>query len=614
MASHPPYRRHDPSRRRLLAGGLAASWAGATAAMAGATARADATLTGAPGMAAGWGPAQPRGQGWYEWRLSTDTGVDPTLFMDPDHYDLWCEFEGPNGLMRRVNAFWSQDEQGPHWTLRFLPPVAGRWRLQPMARLAMGAARVFGPARHLDVAQVLPHQHVGIDPQAPSHFAFEDGRAFVPVGLNICWGVSDRPLEDYRRWLTRLAAQGGNFVRLWMASWSFGIEWKDTGLGQYRQRMGQAAQLDAVFELAESLGIRIMLCLLNHGAFSLKADTEWQDNPYNRALGGPLSAPEQFVSDERALTLFERRVRYICARWAHSPALHSWEWWNEVTWTPISNQALQPWLTRLAGALDRYDPYRRLRTTSWADRGDAAAWQLPALDFAQQHDYTREDPLDHYAVARQAWQHEGLTHKPVLAGELGLETTFDAKAPRPYNWDAEHLHNGLWAPLFLGYAGTALYWWWDQIIDPFDMWPQFHGIARFVQAVEDSGLHWGLHRPQAAEALAPRLRAQALVAQRSALVWVRDAELDAGTQQRKWQQTSPQNAAAPWQPDWATFHEARIRVHMPQASDGPARVRWYDTRNGERVAQATVLVQDSRIELTCPDFTRDLAAIVIVNA
>ena len=29
-------------------------------------------------------------------------------------------------------------------------------------------------------------------------------------------------------WLAKLAAVGGNFIRVWMAVWGFAIEWQDT--------------------------------------------------------------------------------------------------------------------------------------------------------------------------------------------------------------------------------------------------------------------------------------------------------------------------------------------------------------------------------------------------
>ena len=85
-----------------------------------------------------------------------------------------------------------------------------------------------------------------------------------------------------------------------MSAWAFGIEWKDTGLGDYSGRMKQAWLLDQVFKLAEQRGVYIMLTLLNHGAFSTSVNPEWNDNPYNAANGGPLKEPRLFVRNAQA--------------------------------------------------------------------------------------------------------------------------------------------------------------------------------------------------------------------------------------------------------------------------------------------------------------------------
>ncbi|HSW03518.1 hypothetical protein [Aquabacterium sp.] len=586
---------------------------------------ADLNLAREAAAAARWEGPRVRGGGWLEWRLATPMPGTPAQFFDPAHYDLSCEFSGPQGRSLHVTAFWSRDPLGSQWVLRLLPPLAGRWRAAPRARIGGGEAVALGASFEFDVSSVVAHQRIVIDPQDPRYFAFDDGTPFVPVGLNVCWGAGPQPLADYRRWFTRLAENGGNFARLWMASWSFGIEWKDTGLGDYAVRMDRAAQLDAVFELAESLGIRIMLCLVNHGAFTEKNDAEWQDNPYNQANGGPLAAPEGFVTDERAQALFERRVRYIAARWAHSPALHSWEWWNEVTWTPIDAAQLRPWFTRMSRVLDAHDPYRRLRSTSWADRGDAASWKMPALDYAQQHDYTSRDLMLHYAGAAREWRDDGITSKPLVASELGLETTHDAKAPRPFNWDAVHLHNGLWAPLFHGFAATALYWWWDHLVDPLNVWPAYRGITRYLQALHDSGLRLAGHRPHAAEFAGGEAHALALAGPTSVLLWVRADLHDASALREAWQEaTGGTDPARPWQPDYPAIVDGRVRVQGLALADGRVngrvngrvRVRWFDAGSGEALATAAGLattettLRDGALDLTCPSFGRDVAAIV----
>jgi hypothetical protein len=73
-----------------------------------------------------------------------------------------------------------------------------------------------------------------------------------------------------------------------------------------------------------------MLCLENHGAFSLTHDSEWADNPYNAANGGPLAHPADFFTHEEARRLFEPGLRYVMARWSASGIVLGWELWKEV--------------------------------------------------------------------------------------------------------------------------------------------------------------------------------------------------------------------------------------------------------------------------------------------
>jgi hypothetical protein len=86
--------------------------------------------------------------------------------------------------------------------------------------------------------QVVPSQSKGfvrIPTRNPHYFAYEDGSTFFPVGLNIGWWKTDA-LGDYTRWMDRLGENGGSLIRVWMASWSFGIEWNFQDLGDYTPR------------------------------------------------------------------------------------------------------------------------------------------------------------------------------------------------------------------------------------------------------------------------------------------------------------------------------------------------------------------------------------------
>ncbi len=563
----------------------------------------------AAALSANWGEPKVRGSGWLEWRLSapSDWRVLESNPFDPVVTDMQVEFLGPDGRSLRATAFWIEDSNGTGWAVRLLPHVTGKWSAASVASFGGDTPVPVGKGFSFEVSKVPGHQKVGIDPDYPGYFAFEDGSPYVPIGLNVAWATGST-LGDYRRWFKKLSANGGNFARIWMASWSFGLEWKDTGLGNYSARLDRAANLDKVLEMAEEYGIRIMLCLVNHGAFTRKNDSEWKDNPYNKANGGPLEEPDEFVTNDRARDLFARRVRYIAARWSHSPALHSWEWWNEVNWTPIDDDDLLPWIHEMNRVLDRHDPYRRLCTTSWADRGPAKAWAMQELDFAQQHDYTGTDLSLRYASQYREFREE-VRVKPLLPGELGYATSYDAGDNRPFNWDAVHLHNGLWAPVFRGYAGTGMYWWWDLMVDPLQMWPAYKGIARFVEAVQEQS-RIAAHRPHPAKLVGGAASALALVSKSSVLLWVRSELHDVSALQEAYSEAgSPEGK---WTPDWKPVKKAKVKCRGLHAANGVARVRWMDAQTGEWLADAPGLceIQSGMLTVDCPVFERDVAAIV----
>lgn len=102
------------------------------------------------------------------------------------------------------------------------------------------------PLNFVVAADPSVHGFVRINQQNPRYLAFDDGSFYLPIGLNLGWASQPNlgVLRDYQRWLDRLSQNGGNVGRVWMASWSFGIEWNDTGLGNYSGRMKRAWLLD----------------------------------------------------------------------------------------------------------------------------------------------------------------------------------------------------------------------------------------------------------------------------------------------------------------------------------------------------------------------------------
>jgi hypothetical protein len=254
-----------------------------------------------------------------------------------------------------------------------------------------------------------------------------------------------------------------------------------------------------VFDLAASSGLALMLSLQNHGPFSLAFNSEWAQNPYNAANGGPLEHPEQVFTDATAQELFRRRLRYCVARWSYAPHLLAWELWNEVDLTnAFAPAVVAAWHRDMAAYLRSIDPNRHLVSTSFSlypsivDTPDYARIVDDAnLDFTQIHRYTTlgngtvvgDSDVSHDTprlTALMIREHA----RPTLVAEYGVNAT-DANTTATLDPDAIALHDALWSSALAGGFGAAMTWWWDTYIDatPDVVYPMFGALVAFVEGV-----------------------------------------------------------------------------------------------------------------------------------
>ncbi len=545
-----------------------------------------------------------------ELDLATDLPVENPY--EQDENDLRVQFTSPSGRMVQVGAFWyqgydlqtRQPRGEPGWKVRFTPDEVGRWE-------ATALAEVHGlqsPVVEFDVTPSSNPGYIGVHPYNPHYLAFDNGNFFFPIGLNMAWcrGCSD-PVGQYRQWLDQFSASGGNTIRVWMAAWSFGIEWADTGLGNYDQRQYQAWELDQVFSLAEARGVKIILVLINHGPFSLVANSEWKHNPYNAALGGPLTSPEQFVTDPTAKSLFKRRLSYIVNRWGYSPDLLAWEWFNEVDHTPITDQALIPWLEEMTAYLRQLDVNHHLRTISYAMRNWSSVWQLPELDLIQRHEYAvqfqeQERDLAGRAVEDFQTLAMSLPEKPMLLGEFGYSAI-------DYGDNVErtgiHLHNGLWATTFSGYAGSGMYWWWDNYVASNNLWKHFKSLSNFIKDVDLS--RYQAFTPMmlsSGEGTAEQVHAMGLRGDAS-MVWLRSNNYTA-------------SAAIAAQKDKGftiQYVPPLIRgliLSLDGMDDGEYEVSWYDPQSAQWMSRDILRARHNTLVIPVPPFRYDQAAKIVL--
>jgi hypothetical protein len=419
--------------------------------------------------------------------------------FDPEDVNVTAFITDPEGKVLALPAFYYQDYRRvllgnterlepvgqPCWKVRFTPVKAGRYEFYVEAVSKGSSKRT--PVYSFEVEPSGQPGFARVSGRDSRYFEFDNGSSNFFVGLDVCWSGS-RGTYDYDEWFRAMAASGVNLVRIWMAPWRFGIEWRQLG----RYDLEEAWRLDYVLELAERYGIRVILCLMNHGQLSTQANPQWSENPYNKARGGPLSKPEEFWTSEEARKLFKKRLRYIVARWGYSTSLLAWELWNEVDLTDnymSVRENVARWHAEMAAYLKRLDPYKRMVTTSFANPNlDPLVWQLGEIDFITVHKYGPEGFQDVagtlYDIVRRAWERY---RKPVLVTEFGVDWRWEGLTDKPlYYLDREGvgLHDGLWATVMAGSPATAMSWWWDNYIHPYNLYYHFKAVADFLKGID----------------------------------------------------------------------------------------------------------------------------------
>jgi hypothetical protein len=372
----------------------------------------------------------------------------------------------------------------PEWRVRFTPVEAGAHRYWVTAKTKAGEAKT--EAKPFSSAAAPFKGFIRVGGVSKLHFEYADGSPYFAVGENVCWSGS-RGTYDFYDWFGKLAEAGGNYARLWIGPFdSFTLENKAGGLGRYD--LAAAWRIDHVVRLAEQKGIALMYCTESFNSLRSRPEYNlWHLNPYNAANGGMLQRTEDFFTNAEAKRKFKARLRYSVARTGYSPALFSWEFWNEVDIIDKYVSAdVRAWHEEMARFLRGIDPYRHLITTSFAgSEGDAAVDGLPEMDYVQTHNYGSKDVAE--MASGYGLRKAAKFNKPHYLGEFGVDVYGKDNKGDPAG---VHLHNGLWAPIVSLSSGTGMLWWWDNYVHPSNLYYHFKPVAAFVKDVDFNRRTW----------------------------------------------------------------------------------------------------------------------------
>ena len=394
-------------------------------------------------------------------------------------------------------------------------------------------------------------QYVQVSATNPRYFETTDGKPFIPIGPNVCFPrailAPEQTVAYYERLIGKLAAAGGNFLRLWLGAPCFELETRAEGRFEARQLQ----TLRDVVALADAAGIRLKLTLEHFRTLEPKPQAElfpgaasFVKDVYHRQRGGSLDSIADFLTSPAGDRIFLRKLDALADAFRDSPAIMAWELWNEVNCTgPMAHWATwtERMLPELKARFPRHLTVQSLGSFSALSAHSRYDWlaRVPGNDFLQVHRYLDpgaeidacRGPFDLLCADAIRELRERNASRPLILAEGGAVEANHSGPSHLYPLDADGtiLHDVLFAPFFAGSAGCGQCWHWEKYIDRNDLWWHF---GRFAEAVAGIDPRAEDYRPCQRENR--HLRCHALRGRTHTLVWCRDkrstwaTELDGG--------------------------------------------------------------------------------------
>jgi hypothetical protein len=152
----------------------------------------------------------------------------------------------------------------------------------------------------------------------------------------------------------------------------------------------------------------------------------WYENPYYYRNGGFLRDYAEFYSLPRMVEPQRERLRYVVARYADSPAIHSWHYMSELdisidfrrkVW-PATQERVLSYLR----FIQEIDPYGHIVSNHLSRHNwDSSFFARPAVQFIHTNAYAGLHGLseDQIPAVREFSEAFSAFAKPVLIGEYG---------------------------------------------------------------------------------------------------------------------------------------------------------------------------------------------------
>lgn len=371
----------------------------------------------------------------------------------------------------------------PYWTGRLSFPASGKYEVIATVKDRSGTS-IATPIL-IDVEDGTNTGFVKVSKDDIRYFETSTGTAYYPIGTNLCWG-GEGGTYNYDNWMAKYAAVGLNEFRVWLSPHWFTFATEVPGKPNEGRGFGQFAldnlwRLDYVLALAKKHGMRVKVCFDSYNMLRDKdAHPSWEESVWNAGNGGVLRSPSEFWQSPVMDRHYQNKMRYLVARYAADPTVVAWEFWNEVDIVrDYQPELVKAWHQRMGKELRKMDPYGHLITTSFGDAmGTKDIDMLAEIDFIQTHNYNSPDVISQVAIQQSR---KGNWGKPHLIGEIGADAAGARAKDDPTGLQ---IHDPLWISIAMGSTGSAQPWFWDNYIDPNNLYGLFGAASKFVAGID----------------------------------------------------------------------------------------------------------------------------------
>lgn len=441
-------------------------------------------------------------------------------------------------------------------------------------------------------------QYARVSPRDGRYLELADGKPFIPIGLNLIAPPSGNADEEaafrgFEAWIEQLAANRGNYIRVWLSSPFWDVEHEKSGV--YDET--RARRIERMLDLCRRHRIRVKLTM-EHFRSVGQGTQPWADKPLHAvANGGTANNIADFFDGEPSRARFREKIQWYAKRFGSRPEVFGWELWNEIN--AVRGGDYLAWTAAMLPDLHRAFPQnlamQSLGSFDSARVRDAYRTHslMPGNDLAQVHRYLDlgaslevcHGPVDVLAADAVRELLAFGPKRPVVLAESGAVEPRHSGPFKLYAKDKAGmlLHDVLFAPFFSGAAAAGQIWHWDSYVAANNLWSHY---ARFAEAVKDID--------PAAEHFEPlmldhtRMRVYALKGERTSLAWVRDG-------QNTWI-AELQDGKAP-----ETLHGIQIDLRHALRGNVPKTAQVYDPWTNRWTKAA---IRNGRVVL--PDFSRSI--------